>query len=120
MCFALWSSGASKISVNEGSLIDCLELLLGLESELLDMFWTLEGGRLPLLLVDVIDPRKRLLEGRLDYALADRLPLEDEAAVVVLLLAIDLLFLRTDGLYRHRLSDSTVGLHVKCCSDRLC
>ena len=84
------------------------------------MFWTLEGGRLPLLLVDVIDPRKRLLEGRLDYALADRLPLEDEAAVVVLLLAIDLLFLRTYGPYCHRLSDSTVGLHLKCCSDRLC
>ena len=56
------------------------------------MFWTLEGGRLPLLLVDVIDPRKRLLEGRLDYALADRLPLDDEAAVVILLFAIDLCF----------------------------
>ena len=85
------------------------------------MFWTLEGGRLPLLLVDVIDPRNRLLEGRLDYALADRLPLQDEAAVVVLLLAIDSLFLRTYGLYRHRLYMYMIQLSVsKCCSDRLC
>ena len=53
MCFAPCSSSTRKFSVNDGSSTDCLDLLLGLECELLDKFLTLEGGWLPLLLFDI-------------------------------------------------------------------
>ena len=74
MCFALCYSCTRKISVNEGSLTDCLDFLLDLQSELLDKFRTLEGGWLPLLPVDVIDPRGTLSVVRLDCQLAGQLP----------------------------------------------
>ena len=74
MCFALCYSCTRKISVNEGSSTDCSDFLLGLQLELLDKFRTLEGGWLPLLPVDVIDPRGTLLAVRLDCQLAGRLP----------------------------------------------
>ena len=74
MCFALCYLYTRKISVNEGSSTDCSDFLLGLQWELLDKFRTLEGDWLPLLPVDVIDPRGTLLAGRLDCELAGRLP----------------------------------------------
>ena len=70
-------------------------------------------GTLPLLQVDAINPRDRLIARRLDYDLAGWPPFEDEAAVFFYLYPhIDLLFLRFYGLYCHRLSDTNVGLHL--------